>query len=86
MIEKKTVLDQIELTRANTVQVRLALLMVEDGVEIECRYHRTVLPVGVDVDQQIAAVNAHLATMNREPVPADAVVKIKQVAALLPAA
>lgn len=66
MIEKKTIIDQIEITRNSTVQVRLGLLLIEDGQEIDCKWHRTAFPPGQDIAAQIAAVNAHLAQMGKE--------------------
>ena len=68
MIEKKTVVDQIEITRSGHIQIRLGLLLVEDGKEIDCKWHRTVVSPGGDVDAQIAAVNTHLQSMGRPSV------------------
>ena len=68
MIEKKTILDQIEITRNGTVQVRFGLLILEDEQEIDSKWHRTAFPPGHDVAAQIAAVNAHLAQMGKWPV------------------
>jgi hypothetical protein len=68
MIEKKTIIDQIEITRNGTVQIRLGLLILEDGQEIDSKWHRTALPPGHDVTAQIAAVNAHLALMGKPAV------------------
>lgn len=64
MIEKKSVLDQPELHRSGVLYVRLAKLLVEDGVEIGCEWHRTGIPHDIDPAAQMAAVNAHLAEMN----------------------
>jgi len=60
MIEKKTIIDQIEITRDGHVQVRFAKQILEDGKEISCQWHRTVIEPGVNVDTQLSAVNAHL--------------------------
>ena len=68
MIEKKTILDQIEITRDGTIQVRLALLVLEDGEEISSAWHRTSIPPGADPIKQMAAVNVHLQQMNKAPV------------------
>jgi len=84
MITKQTVVDQLELTRAGTLQVRIGLLLIEDGKEIDCKWHRTVITPGADVDAQMALVNANLDQMDRAPVDATGVARIKQVAALLP--
>lgn len=69
-IERKTVVDQIEITRSGEMRVRIGLLLVEDGVEIDCRWHRTVVPPEVSPDEQFASVNSHLESMGKEPVSA----------------
>ncbi len=65
MLEKKTILDQIEVTRDGTIQVRIALLILEDGVELSSAWHRTSIPPGADPGAQMATVNAHLQQMNK---------------------
>jgi hypothetical protein len=69
MIYRKTVLDQPELHRSGLLQIRLGLLLVEDDVELSCQWHRTAVELTGDVQQQMAAVNAHLAVME-PPMPA----------------
>lgn len=64
-IERQTIIDQIEIIRNGVIQIRFGLLLVEDGVEIDCKWHRTAVEPGGDVDAQIAAVNAHLASMGK---------------------
>lgn len=68
MITRKTVVDQIEVNRDNRVYVRFGVLLLEDGVEVECKWHRTVIEPGTDPDLQIRLVNAHLKSMSRAPV------------------
>lgn len=68
MIEHKTVVDAVEVSRNGTVQVRIALLLVEDGVELDCKWHRTALNVDSDVSVQFDAVNTHLESMGKQPV------------------
>ena len=68
MYEKKTILDKIEITRDGTIQVRLAILVLEDGEEISSSWHRTSIPPGADPGAQMAAVNAHLQQMNKATV------------------
>ena len=67
MLEKKTIIDQIEITRNGTLQIRFGKQILEDGKEISCQWHRTSLEPGEDLDAQLAAVNAHLAQMNEAP-------------------
>ena len=68
MIEKQTILDQIEITRDGTIQVRLALLVLEDDEEISSAWHRTSISPGADPVEQMAAVNVHLQQMNKAPI------------------
>lgn len=68
MIEKKTVIDRIEVDRAGVVGIRFGLLLVENGVEIDCKWHRTAIEPGGSVDAQIAAVDAHLQSMGKATV------------------
>lgn len=68
MIQKKTIVDQIEITSHGVVQVRLALLVVEGENIIAKDYHRTVIEPGISPDDQFALVNQHLVSMNKEPV------------------
>lgn len=78
MIEKQTVLDQIEIRRDGTVQFRIGLLVVEDGQEVtEPKWHRSVVEPGGDVDAQVAAVNSHLKQMGQNELPADDLAKLK---------
>lgn len=65
MIEKKTIVDQIEVTQGGHVQIRFAVQLVEDGKVIDSKWHRTSVVPGGDVDAQIAVVNAHLESMGK---------------------
>lgn len=67
MIEKKTVVNQIEIQPSGTVMLRLEKLLIEDGVVISSQYHRTSFEPGDDVDAQMRRVNAHLLQMKAEP-------------------
>jgi hypothetical protein len=74
MIEKRTVIDQIEIARGGAVQVRFGLLLVEDGVEIDCKWHRSLIEPGIDPDVQLAAVNDQLTKMGKAQVGNDELV------------
>lgn len=63
MLERKSIVDQIEITRVNTVQVRLALLIVDGSVEISSRWHRTSIDVAGAAEQQMLTVQDHLQSM-----------------------
>ena len=83
MIEKKTIIDQIEITRSGTIQVRFAILLVEDGTEIDSKWHRTAIEPGGDVDVQLALVNAHLKSMGKAECDPSRLEQIKGVVALV---
>ena len=83
MITQSTIIDQIEITRSGHVQARFGLLLLEDGKEIACQWHRTAVEPGGDVDAQIAAVNTHLVQMNRLPCPATETARVKAIAQLV---
>lgn len=68
MISKQTIVDQIEIRRDGTMQVRFAVQVVEDGNVLSSDWHRTAFDPSTDVDQQMAAVNAHLESMGRAAV------------------
>ena len=81
MIAKQTVVDQIEVNRNGTIQIRIALELVENGAVLNHKWHRTAIEAGGDVDAQIAAVNAHITSepMNEQPVSAADIARIKAV-------
>lgn len=68
MIEKKTIIDQIEITRGGTIQIRFAKCFVEDGKIIGYEWHRTTVDPGVDVDAQLAVVDIHLPQIGAAPI------------------
>lgn len=63
MIEKRTVLDRIEIAAGNFLQVRFLKQEIENGVVVAQTYHRTGLEPGIPVAKQMALVNAHLEKM-----------------------
>lgn len=83
MIEKKTIVDKIEIARDGTMQIRLGLLIVEDGVELDCKWHRTAVEPGVSVDNQMELCNAHLISMGRSPADTSEIKKIKDISTLV---
>lgn len=70
MIEKMTLVDQIELQRTGDVGVRLVLLIVEDGTILSQKYHRVVVPAGGSVPEMMDAININLTAMGEQPVQA----------------
>lgn len=83
-ITKRTIIDQIEITRSGSVQVRFAKLLEEDGVPLaEPAYHRTAIQPGGDPLAQMADVNVHLEQMGLAPVAAADIAKIAAVHAMI---
>ena len=70
---KKLIIEQIEVTSNGTIQVRMHKLS-SDGDLIG--NHRTSLPPAADINAQIAAVNAHMATENYSAIPDADVIKL----------
>lgn len=52
MLEKKTVIDQIEVLENGCIQIRQATKILDDGVEIGKTYQRWVLLPGDSLDGQ----------------------------------
>lgn len=68
----ETLVDQIEITRKDHIQVRLGLLILDDaGVEVSRNWHRFVLCPGDDCTAVLDVVNKHLESMGRPPVSND---------------
>ena len=57
-LEKQTAVDQITVTENGIVLYREATRILEDGVEISKKYHRTSLTPGQDLTGQPANVAA----------------------------
>jgi hypothetical protein len=51
-LTEKTIIDKVELTEVNTIQVRTATIIEKDGVEIAKTYHRHVKHPGEDVSNE----------------------------------
>ena len=59
MLTKQVVIDQIEVTENNAIQVRTATRILEDGVQLSQTYHRHCLSPGDDLtgqDKRVAAI------------------------------
>jgi len=55
---EQSIIDQIEVTRNGSVNVRRADLILKDGAEIGKTYHRHVLAPGADLANEDAKVVA----------------------------
>ena len=58
MIEKKNVVDRIEVLESGMVQVRTRVSVVENGQQISGTYHRHVVSPGDDYSGEDARVQA----------------------------
>ena len=58
MLTKQIVIDQIEVTEYNTIQIRTATRIMEDDVQFSQTYHRHCLSPGDDLTDQDARVIA----------------------------
>ena len=73
MLERKSILDKIEITRDGSMQVRIGLLIMDGDKEVGCKWHRYALPADDSIPAdavylQMDAVNANLVQMGEEPV------------------
>jgi hypothetical protein len=81
-LERKTIIDQIEIRRDGTVHVRMAKVIVEGERIVASEYHRTALEPGADVDTTLAAVNAHLVQLGEAEIEAGEWARVRRVASL----
>lgn len=76
---RKTVIDQLEWQRSGGFGIRFALLIDEDGEDVERRWHRTFVWNSDQVDQTLAAVNLDLARMKYDTLGPGQINRIKNV-------
>jgi hypothetical protein len=72
---KRTVLDQIEITSENAVQIRLAKQVVYEGEVIASQWHRMAFMPHQNIESGMAAVSQDLASR----VPAYPAVRAKDI-------
>ena len=70
---KQLIIDQIEITKNCTIQVRMHKISSDGDL---LGNHRTSIEPGGNVDAQVAAVNAHMATENYSAISASDVAKL----------
>jgi hypothetical protein len=70
---KSLIIEQIEVTKNGTIQVRMHKISSDGDV---IGNHRTILPPATDINAQVAAVNAHMATENYSAISAADVAKL----------
>jgi hypothetical protein len=57
-LTEKTIIDKVELTEVNTIQVRTATIIERDGTEISRSFHRHVVSPGDNVTNEDPKVQA----------------------------
>jgi hypothetical protein len=82
-LEKKVVVDLIEVVENGCVQVRTKTVIIEDGKEISSKFHRHVVAPGDDYSAEDAKVQAICAAIHTKDVVA--AYKASQVALDAPA-
>lgn len=66
MIERKSTVDQIEITALGPVQIRIALQIVDGDQVLSSKWHRTLIEHPSLAQAQMDAVNEHLTTQMGE--------------------
>jgi len=84
-MKKQSVIDQIEITRDGTIQLRIAKEVLDDDGSVIVRdWHRTACPPGHDIDAQMAAVNEQLVVhLKCMPVEASEIARVKSIAPMV---
>jgi hypothetical protein len=78
-IERRTVLDQIEIKRDGTVQLRLAKQIVDGETVLTSEYHRTTFEPGTHLDAAIPVIEAHLTELGAALVSSDEWARVRRV-------
>lgn len=76
MIERKSIVDQIEVPVEGGIAIRMALLLVEDGKVISRKWHRTLIPADVSPAEQMAYINDHLTSMGEAVITSDDIQRV----------
>jgi len=63
MLERKSMVEQIELPSSGGVQVKIALMIVEGDKVLSSSWHRTLVTHGGNAVTQMSYVQAHLSEM-----------------------
>lgn len=70
MLERRTVLDRIEIDGSGSIFLRLLKQIVDGDAVYSSEPHRTVIEPTTAVADQVAAVNAHLEQLGFPPISA----------------
>lgn len=75
---KRTIIDQIEITKDGHIQIRMRKQVVDEGSIFELGFHRTIIECGGNIDEQMILVNAHLNQMGFGSISEKEISEIKQ--------
>ena len=67
-LQRRTIIDQIEIRRDGTVQVRLAKQVVDGEDVLRSEYHRIGVEPGADLESYLPVVNGQLAALREAEV------------------
>lgn len=81
-IERRTIVDQIEITRDGAVHLRLAKQIVDGDIVLTSAYHRTAFEPGADLDAAIPVIQAHLKQMGEAAVGPAEWARLRRVVAM----
>lgn len=72
MLEKRTILDRIELDlTTGDIAIRAQKQIIDGDVAALSEPHRSVIPSGAAVDPQMDAIDTHLVAMGYPAIPAE---------------
>jgi hypothetical protein len=84
MIEKKTIIDLIEVRRSGEISVVFALQIVEGNTELApSRTHRGTIAVTDDVDARIDAIDANLQSLGNAALDRVRMPQLRAIAAIV---
>lgn len=82
-MQKQVVLTSYRVLEAGHIEVQLGKRIVDDGGQVIANeYHRTAIEPGTSVEDQMAAVNAHLVKMGWPAASAEVMARLQRVAEL----
>lgn len=67
-LSRKTIIDDIHVTRSGEVKVTLAIIVLDDADEIAASYSYVDIKAGSTVDEQVVLINDELALTKKPPV------------------
>jgi hypothetical protein len=81
-IAKKLVVSRISTVENGIVEIQIAKILEENGIELSRQWHRTTVEPGADIDATITDVIADLATPSKGNFPSPNAADIAKMKAL----